>query len=45
MALLPILEYPHPRLRTVASPVGAVVEARATVAYVDWRLVRFEVVA
>ena len=23
MALLPILEYPHPRLRTVASPVGA----------------------
>lgn len=28
-----------------ASPVGAVVEVRATVAYVDGRLVRFEVVA
>ena len=24
MALLPILEYPHPRLRTVARPVEAV---------------------
>ena len=29
----------------VASPVGAVLEVRATVAYVDGRLVRFEVVA
>jgi len=29
----------------VASPLGAVVEARAIVAYVDGRLVRFEVVA
>lgn len=29
----------------VASPVGAALEVRATVAYVDGRLVRFEVVA